>query len=89
MHSSAGVVIHGTHGLLVADNVGFHVQGSCFYIEDGVEERNLLSRNLAAYVHVIGIPAAGVSQAGQLFKQACGGSCGCCLRVFEQTAVCM
>ncbi len=42
---------------------------------------NLLSRNLAAYVHVIGIPAAGVSQAGQLFKQACGGLCGCCVRV--------
>ncbi len=32
---------------------GFDVHGHCFYLEDGVEERNVLESNLAAYVHPI------------------------------------
>lgn len=34
------------------DNVAFHVDGSCFYLEDGVEEHNWLEHNIAAYIHV-------------------------------------
>jgi len=32
-------VIHGTSGLVVRDNVAFHANGHCFYLEDGVEVR--------------------------------------------------
>jgi hypothetical protein len=59
-----GVVLHGTSQTTVADTVAFDVTGSCFYLEDGVEEDNVIDHNLAAYVHVIGDPAAGFSQAG-------------------------
>ncbi len=49
-----GYTIHGTHGLLVQGNTGFHVDGSCFYIEDGNEERNTIDGNFAGYVHPLG-----------------------------------
>ncbi|KAG2427679.1 hypothetical protein HXX76_012328 [Chlamydomonas incerta] len=62
-------VIHGTSGLTLSDNVAFHAAGSCYYLEDGVEENNLLRRNLGAFVHVIGNPAGGVTQSGELFVQ--------------------
>ncbi len=39
--------------MYVFGNVGFNVHGHCYYLEDGVEERNVLERNLAAYVHPI------------------------------------
>lgn len=35
--------VHGTNGALVKDNVGFDVNGHCFYVEDGVEEGNQVS----------------------------------------------
>lgn len=59
-----GFVIHGTSHTTVTDNVAFDVAGSCFYLEDGVEEHNLLDNNLAAYVHVIGQASAGGGQEG-------------------------
>ncbi|KXZ46641.1 hypothetical protein GPECTOR_42g852 [Gonium pectorale] len=62
-------VIHGTNNLVLTDNVAFHVDGSCFYLEDGVEEGNWLQRNLGAFVHVIGLPAGGVTQSGETFVQ--------------------
>ncbi|XP_078678580.1 cell surface hyaluronidase CEMIP2-like [Branchiostoma floridae x Branchiostoma belcheri] len=40
------VTIHGTHGLLVQDTVGYDTLGHCFFLEDGVEQRNVLDRNL-------------------------------------------
>ncbi|KAG2494043.1 hypothetical protein HYH03_007689 [Edaphochlamys debaryana] len=46
--------VHGTHSMLVANNTAFHVHGSAFYIEDGIEERNLFSSNFAGYVHPLG-----------------------------------
>ena len=53
------VSIHGTHGALVEQNVAFDVIGHCYYLEDGVEERNRLLYNLAAHIHFIGAPGAG------------------------------
>jgi hypothetical protein len=47
------ITIHGTNDVYVYGNVGFDVHGHCYYLEDGVEERNVLERNLAAYVHPI------------------------------------
>eukprot|EP01132_Coremiostelium_polycephalum_P000649 gene649-803_t len=62
--------IHGTHGVTVSRNVAFNVFGHCYYLEDGVEENNTLSYNLAAYVHTIGAPAAGSGQPGEDFTES-------------------
>lgn len=35
------VVIHGTHETQVLRNVAFDITGSCYYIEDGVEQNNV------------------------------------------------
>eukprot|EP01060_Flectonema_neradi_P038958 TRINITY_DN835_c0_g1_i10.p1 TRINITY_DN835_c0_g1~~TRINITY_DN835_c0_g1_i10.p1 ORF type:complete len:1217 (+),score=202.47 TRINITY_DN835_c0_g1_i10:36-3653(+) len=56
--------IHGTNDTTVSENVAFNATGSCFYIEDGVEENNVFSHNLAAHVHPIGEAASGGSQSG-------------------------
>eukprot|EP00955_Chlamydomonas_euryale_P030451 320552-Chlamydomonas_euryale.AAC.32 len=62
-------VMHGTHNLLVKDNTAFHADGHCFYLEDGVEEHNLLEHNAAAFIHVIGRPAGGITQDGTVHVQ--------------------
>jgi hypothetical protein len=56
------VALHGTNGALLDDNVAYDATGHCFYLEDGTEERNTLSSNLAAHVHFIGVPARGGAQ---------------------------
>jgi hypothetical protein len=38
----------------VTENVAYDVTGYCYYLEDGVEENNTLSFNLAAHIHAIG-----------------------------------
>ncbi|XP_059808560.1 cell surface hyaluronidase-like isoform X1 [Hypanus sabinus] len=40
------VVIHATNGLLVKDTIGYDTLGHCFFLEDGVEQRNILYHNL-------------------------------------------
>lgn len=40
------VTIHATNGLLVRDTVGYDTLGHCFFLEDGIEERNVLFHNL-------------------------------------------
>ncbi|XP_067873820.1 inactive cell surface hyaluronidase CEMIP2-like isoform X2 [Heterodontus francisci] len=40
------VAIHGTNGLLVKDTIGYDTLGHCFFLEDGVEQRNILYHNL-------------------------------------------
>ncbi|XP_078677557.1 cell surface hyaluronidase CEMIP2-like isoform X3 [Branchiostoma floridae x Branchiostoma belcheri] len=40
------VTIHGTHGLLVQDTVGYETLGHCYFLEDGAEQRNVLDHNL-------------------------------------------
>ncbi|KAG1681196.1 hypothetical protein FOA52_015639 [Chlamydomonas sp. UWO 241] len=62
-------VVHGTHNLVLTDNVAFHAAGHCYYLEDGVEEHNRFEHNLAAFVHVIGSPAGGPSQDGTTHAQ--------------------
>nr|XP_056722063.1 cell surface hyaluronidase-like [Euleptes europaea] len=41
------VAIHGAHGLLVKDTVGYDTLGHCFFLEDGTEQRNTFYHNLA------------------------------------------
>lgn len=64
------ITVHGTNGVTLSRNSGFNIQGSCYYLEDGVEERNIIEYNLAAHVHVIGRPAAGDNQPGENFVQS-------------------
>ncbi|XP_029468423.1 cell surface hyaluronidase isoform X2 [Rhinatrema bivittatum] len=40
------VTVHATNGLLVKDNVGYDTLGHCFFLEDGIEQRNTLFHNL-------------------------------------------
>ncbi|XP_032906156.1 cell surface hyaluronidase-like isoform X2 [Amblyraja radiata] len=40
------VAIHRTNGLLVKDTIGYDTLGHCFFLEDGVEQRNILYHNL-------------------------------------------
>jgi hypothetical protein len=47
------VSIHQTNDTKVLRNVAFDVSGFCYYLEEGVEENNEISHNLAAYVHTI------------------------------------
>ncbi|GKZ00869.1 hypothetical protein MPSEU_001038600 [Mayamaea pseudoterrestris] len=48
------ISVHGTNKATVSENVAFDVTGYCYYLEDGVEEDNTLSFNLAAHIHTIG-----------------------------------
>ncbi|XP_053933087.1 cell surface hyaluronidase-like isoform X4 [Cuculus canorus] len=40
------VAIHGTHGLLIKDTIGYDTLGHCFFLEDGTEQRNTFYHNL-------------------------------------------
>nr|KAF6433082.1 cell migration inducing hyaluronidase 2 [Molossus molossus] len=40
------ITVHGTDGLLIKDTIGFDTLGHCFFLEDGVEQRNTLFHNL-------------------------------------------
>ena len=47
------ISIHGTHNTTVSENVAYDVDGYCYYLEDGVEEDNTISFNLAAHIHPV------------------------------------
>ena len=49
--------IHATNRARLSRTVAFDITGSCFYLEDGIEEENIFEYNLAAFVHPIGTPA--------------------------------
>ncbi|XP_007531305.1 inactive cell surface hyaluronidase CEMIP2 [Erinaceus europaeus] len=40
------ITVHGTNGLLIRDTIGFDTLGHCFFLEDGIEQRNTLFHNL-------------------------------------------
>ncbi|XP_061674010.1 cell surface hyaluronidase [Syngnathoides biaculeatus] len=40
------ITIHATNGLLVKNTVGYDTLGHCFFLEDGIEQRNTFYRNL-------------------------------------------
>ncbi|KAK5575391.1 hypothetical protein RB653_010651 [Dictyostelium firmibasis] len=61
--------IHGTNNVTLTRNVAFDAFGHCYYLEDGVEQNNILSYNFGAFVHTIGEPASGGSQTGETFYQ--------------------
>lgn len=45
-----GIVIHGTNGVLVQDNIVYRTKGHGVFMEDAVERRNVIDHNLVAYV---------------------------------------
>lgn len=65
------VSIHGTNQATLSENVAYDVTGYCYYLEDGVEEYNTLSFNLAAYIHAIGPEPPGGSggQTTNIYQQ--------------------
>jgi hypothetical protein len=44
----------GRNNSTTSENVAFDVIGYCYYLEDGVEENNTISFNLAAHIHTLG-----------------------------------
>ena len=65
------ISIHGTNEMTVSENVAYDVTGFCYYLEDGVEEDNILSFNLAAHIHTVGETAiSGGGQTIPLFYQS-------------------
>ncbi|XP_061584916.1 cell surface hyaluronidase [Cololabis saira] len=40
------LTIHATNGLLVKNTVGYDTLGHCFFLEDGIEQRNIFYHNL-------------------------------------------
>jgi hypothetical protein len=48
--ANRGVVIHGTNGVTIKDNVIFDIKGHAVFTEDAVERRNIIDGNLVLYV---------------------------------------
>lgn len=40
------VTVHATNGLLIKNTIGYDTLGHCFFLEDGIEQRNTLFHNL-------------------------------------------
>lgn len=51
-----GVVIHGTNGVTVQNNVIYDIQGHGVFTEDAVERRNLIDNNLVLHVRNPDLP---------------------------------
>lgn len=66
------ISIHGTHNTTVSENVAYDVSGYCYYLEDGVEEDNTISFNLAAHIHPVAnyIASYGGGQTIPVFSQS-------------------
>lgn len=54
--ANRGVVIHGTNGVEVSDNVIYDVRGHAVFTEDAVERRNTIAGNLALRVRNPTVP---------------------------------
>ena len=44
------VNIHGTHGVIIYNNVVYNIMGGAIFLEDGVETNNIFEQNLAVFV---------------------------------------
>lgn len=65
------VSIHGTNQMTLSENVAYDVTGYCYYLEDGVEEENTFSFNLAAFIHSIGPePPGGNGQTTDYYQES-------------------
>lgn len=64
------IAIHQTNDTTALRNVVYNATAHCYYLEDGVEENNTLSYNLAIRVNVIGTPMGGSSQIGDTTNES-------------------
>lgn len=48
--ANRGIVIHGTNGVIVQNNIVFNVRGHGVFTEDAVERRNLIDNNLVLHI---------------------------------------
>ena len=65
------VSIHGTNYAEITENVAYDVRGYCYYLEDGVEQYNMIAYNLAAFIHMIGPePPTGGGQQTNIYQQS-------------------
>lgn len=60
------IAIHQTNSSQALRNVVYNNTAHCIYLEDGVEEHNIINYNLAIRTHTIGTPMVGQSQTGDL-----------------------
>ena len=47
------VAIHGVHDLQLCDNVAYNIRGHAYFIEDGIETKNILTGNLGILVRPV------------------------------------
>ena len=47
------ISIHATNSTTVSENVAYDIIGYCYYLEDGVETKNMFAFNMAAHIHMI------------------------------------
>ena len=65
--------VHGTNSTTISRNVAYDVMGHCYYLEDGVEEKNVFEYNFAAYpkpIKTFNFDATGGSQSGITIYQS-------------------
>jgi hypothetical protein len=63
--------VHGTNFATVSENVAYDVKGFCFYLEDGVEENNTISFNLASHIHIFNTDEPfGLGYEDQVYEQS-------------------
>ena len=60
------IAIHATNNTQALRNVVFNATAHCYYLEDGVEENNIINYNLAIKINTIGTPMGGQSQIGEV-----------------------
>ena len=58
------------HVLSLHNPKAYDVTGYCYYLEDGVEEQNTISYNLAAFIHMLATPAFGFAQTTPIVYQS-------------------
>ncbi|GAB5409594.1 MAG: G8 domain-containing protein [Balneolaceae bacterium] len=70
-----GIVIHGTNGLLVQNNVLFDIEGHGIFTEDAVERRNVIDNNLVLHVRTPQLPVNQLLKQHERWDGSFGSSC--------------
>ncbi len=60
-----GIVIHGTNGVLVQNNVVYDILGHGIFTEDAVERRNVIDNNVVLFVRNPPLPGLKVHEVGE------------------------
>ena len=71
--SQRAMVIHGTHGALLQDNVAYDITGHAVFLENGAEEQNTIERNVVMQMTV---PTSGNKLIDSDTSNAFGGTFG-------------